>query len=108
MQVEGAVWRHVPYRFGQHAESHHNEHVGMVGSEGFEEGWVAELLGLQQWQVVRQSVVFHGTVDDFLSAAGLTVGHGDNGGHLVARLYYGVEALHGEIGCPEENDAHLI
>ena len=101
VEVEGAVGRHVPYRLGQHAEGHDDKHVGLEGGQLAKEVVVAQFLGLQQWQLVVEGVLLDGAEGNLLAAARLTVGHGDNGRHLVAALHDGVEALDSEVGGAE-------
>ena len=108
MEVEGAVGRHVPHSLGKHAEGYDNKHVGLVGCQLLKKLWVAELLGLQQGQVMVESVLLDGTEDYFLSASSLPVGHGDDGTDLMAALHDSVEALNGKVGSSEIDDFHYL
>ena len=108
MEIECTVRRHVPHHFGQHAECHHDKHIGIAGAQGSEELLVAQLLGLQQWQGMVEGILFNGAEHHFLSPTRLPVGHGNHSHHLVTALCYGVEAFDREIGSAKEYYTHRL
>lgn len=84
MQVESAMRRHVPHRFGQHTESYYHKNISIIGGKSFEKCWIAQFLRLQQWQVVLECILFDGTENNLLPATSLPVWHGDHCNNLVA------------------------
>ena len=59
MKVERTHRRHGPHHLGQHTKSHHNLQVGLQGTEFFQESLVFQTLGLQHFQTLRNSILFH-------------------------------------------------
>ena len=55
-----------------------------------------------------ESILLDSAEDNFLSAASLSVGHGDNGRHLVGGVQDGIETIDGKVGGAEVYYSHYI
>ena len=90
MQVEGATGGHGPDDFGEHAEGDDHEEVGVECAELCQELGIAELLGLKERQRVLQCHFLDVALNELVASTGDLVGHGDDGGHVVAGVEDGL------------------
>ena len=76
MEVERAELRHRPHLFRQHSESHHDEHVSLVGFQFGQELRILEFDRLEHRNSTFDSELFHRALTDFLPAPRRLVSHG--------------------------------
>lgn len=105
MEVDGAHRGHGPNYFGQHAEGDNDLEVGFEGAQFFEEGGIFELLRLEDGDIFRQCVLFHGAAGERHATAGLLVRGSDYSNDIVPRFEDGVQGGDGEFGSTHEDDA---
>ena len=108
MQVESAQRRHGPDHIGQHPEAHDDKQVGLERLQGFEEGRVTQLLGLQDGQAFLHRVLLDGTFIHLEAASAGLVGHGHHAHHMVFLLQEGVQGGHRKFGGTHINNAGLL
>ena len=108
VQVERAQAGHGPHHLGQHPEGNDHLQVGPPGAELREEGFVLQLLGLQQGQAVCQGVLLDGRLLQPMAASGRFVGHGDDTHYVVAALHQAAQGLHRKVGCAHIDDSQVF
>ena len=88
MEVESAVWRHVPDHFREHPKGNDNLQVGIPSPQCLQKFLIAKPLRLQHGQPLLQGILFHSRCcKRSLMAAYGFIGHGDHSDHVVAAFY---------------------
>ena len=108
MEVEGAIFRHLPNYSRQHPESHNDKEVGLIGLQNFQKLRVFQLFRLKQGQVVFQHGLFDLGILYLPATTSGLVGHGDDGSDIIVSREDGFELRGGKFWCAEIYDSDFV
>ena len=92
----------------QHPERHHDEQIGLVGSQLLQKRRVFQLLGLQQGESMLQRGLLDVGILYLASSPGRFVGHGDDDSDLIAGFEDGLKLRGSEFGGAEIGDSDVV
>ena len=98
MNVEGAVFGHIPDHLGQHPEGDHHLEIGLIATQLLDERRILHLLGLQHRELVLQCIFLHfrGLCLRLMTSHGL-VRLCHNSHHVVLVLYQRLQRLYRKL-----------
>ncbi len=108
MEVEGAKRGHCPYHLGKHTKGDHDKEVGSDGTECLDKFGRFQLLGLKDWEIMLNGILFYVALDNLVATTSDLVGHSYYGGYVAAIFQETVETGYGEFGRTEKNDLEIL